>query len=138
MAKYFRLACAVDNYLSNEDKTKRPEKPPWLRVKVNSTRLGRVSRRYWIKIYWATPPWITAEQIKEMRRIYLCCPIGYHVDHIVPLVGGIVCGLHVPWNLQYLPDKCNLVKSNHIWPGHPCENNELFGDYEPQQLRLFL
>lgn len=59
----------------------------------------------------ATPPWVDLGEIKE---IYRNCPEGYHVDHIMPLVHKELCGLHVPWNLQYLSASQNMSKGNRI------------------------
>lgn len=48
----------------------------------------------------------------EIAEFYSKCPKGYEVDHIIPLNGDNVSGLHVPWNFQYLTKDDNIAKSN--------------------------
>lgn len=57
----------------------------------------------------ATPKWADKKAIIEF---YKNRPTGCHVDHIVPINGKGVCGLHVLDNLQYLPATENLKKGN--------------------------
>lgn len=62
-----------------------------------------------------TPKWV---DLNAILAITAKCPPGHEVDHIVPLRGLIdgrpVSGLHVPWNLQYLPIATNRKKGNRI------------------------
>lgn len=51
---------------------------------------------------------------KEMLDIYKNVPVGCEVDHIIPLCGRNVTGLHVPWNLQYLTISENRKKYNKV------------------------
>ena len=67
----------------------------------------------------ATPHWLTRKQKGEIRQLYqiaitMSRTTGepYVVDHIVPLRGEGVCGLHVPWNLRVVTREENLRKSN--------------------------
>ena len=57
----------------------------------------------------ATPKWA---DLSKIAIIYSDCHKGYEVDHIIPLQGKNVCGLHVENNLQYLTLQENRKKSN--------------------------
>jgi hypothetical protein len=56
-----------------------------------------------------TPSWANLAEIEDF---YNACPPGYEVDHIVPLNGKNVSGLHVLNNLQYLTRSANASKGN--------------------------
>lgn len=58
-----------------------------------------------------TPQWA---DLRAISAFYAHCPDGFHVDHVIPLRGKTVSGLHVLANLQYLPAAENLMKGNHF------------------------
>jgi len=69
----------------------------------------------------ATPKWLSAEQKMEIRLKYRLAielsrrtGVRHAVDHIVPLQGETVCGLHVPWNLNVVTQEENLKKHNKL------------------------
>lgn len=71
----------------------------------------------------AVPRWanhaMIAEWYKLAEEMTKLCGLRFHVDHIVPLVSDIVCGLHWEGNLQILPFDENIHKGNRYWPDMP-------------------
>jgi hypothetical protein len=69
----------------------------------------------------ATPQWLTKEDRLQIlnfcslrKQLELQTGLKHHVDHIVPLQGENVCGLHVPWNLQVITAEENCSKNNKL------------------------
>lgn len=117
----------------------KPPKPTWLqrpRQCYSATKNTVRGYDYWTTLYHATP-WWAAHYRCRFREIYAKCPPGYEVDHAVPLKHPLVCGLHVPWNLQYLPKRENALKGNRDWEDNPHATVDMF-DRQPQQLRFAL
>ena len=68
-----------------------------------------------------TPRWLTPDDFWMIEQVYELAALRtkmfgfkWHVDHIIPLQGKTVSGLHVPWNLQVIPALVNLKKGNKI------------------------
>lgn len=67
-------------------------------------RAGHARRKLHMNIAY-----LPIETVMVIDKIYMDCPEGYHVDHIVPLNKG---GAHMPYNLQYLPEMINMRKKD--------------------------
>ncbi len=108
---------------NNRDKEwakKHPEKHAenvkrWQRK--NPAKLAAMSRTRQARKMERTPFWLTDDQKKEIETFYLKARertelegVTYEVDHIVPLKGRNVSGLHVPWNLQVITASENRRK----------------------------
>jgi hypothetical protein len=68
-----------------------------------------------------TPAWLTVDEKWLIQEIYELAALRtkmtgflWHVDHVLPLQGQTVSGLHTPWNLQVIPATDNIRKSNKV------------------------
>lgn len=118
-----RLSCLESEEVKKEHRRKRkaettavwqknnPEKVKQYRLteKISGKSAAKAAKRRAAKLQ-ATPAWADLEEIKN---VYLEAQyFDMHVDHIIPLQGENVCGLHVWDNLQLLPAVENIKKGN--------------------------
>ena len=92
----------------------RPIKAAW--KKRNPDAVCADSMRRYTTLLKACPTWTDH---LEINKIYTVCQqisaetgIDHEVDHIVPVRGKLVCGLHVPANLRVITTKENRSKNN--------------------------
>ena len=88
-------------------------------AKNNPEKVVEMSARKRCSKLKRMPSWLSSEQKAKMRSFYKVAQmmssafsVSYHVDHIVPLRGKLVSGLHVPWNLRVIKADQNMKKSN--------------------------
>lgn len=99
-----------DRYVVNNKDRVRASKRKW--SKANKAQELAKCRKYQADKIQRIPKWITKDELRQIIWFYVNCPEGYHVDHIVPLRGKNISGLHCLANLQYLPAHENYTKSN--------------------------
>lgn len=97
--------------------------------KNRGTRMPGVHRR--ARERRQTPPWAdpaaTRAMYAQARRLTRETGIRHSVDHIVPLAGDTVCGLHWHGNMEIATLRDNLAKGTRWWPDMWEVQGELFG-----------
>ena len=88
---------------------------------ANPDKSNAAAAKWRAKKFHATPSWLTNQDLEQIKFFYSLAKdmesltgTKYHVDHIVPLQGRNVSGLHVPWNLQVITATNNRSKSNKV------------------------
>lgn len=77
---------------------------------VECDRINSSERKLALKV--RTPAWADMNKISEIYRISEQLGPEYTVDHIIPLRGEKVSGLHVPENLAIVTTSENFSKQN--------------------------
>lgn len=89
----------------------------------------RRSVKYYRRLYQQWPDWCANhpgfKEVRDEWRRRKAAGEDVEIDHIVPICGELVSGLHVPWNLEVIGRVPNLKKSNKWWPGCPFEQLEI-------------
>lgn len=105
---YFRTEELQELYLWGRSIQKALWDTRWAKTVATQKRLAATRRAAKAHPWWADKKAITA--------VFMSCPAGFHVDHIVPLKGRLVSGLNVAVNLQILSALENIKKSNKFNP----------------------
>ncbi len=87
--------------------------------RINNGYINSLNALNKVKKKLRTPAWLSQSDIEKIKALYQssarisnCLKIEHHVDHIVPLQGKLVSGLHMFENLRIVPGKLNLQKGN--------------------------
>jgi hypothetical protein len=121
-----RLKVKQKEYAEKNKEKIKAYKAAWNKNNPHLVAMNGQKRRKIKKL--CTPTWTDTEwELLFMSEIYFLSRLrkkvtgfDWHVDHKVPLISEIVCGLHWSDNMQLLPAKLNLIKSNVTWENMFC------------------
>ena len=116
LAVAYRKTSDINRYKNHKNKVQEKNKN-W---KINNpSKVSAMDARRRAAVNLRKPSWFTdedhwmVEQAYELARLRTkIFKFPWHVDHIIPLQGKLVSGLHLPHNLQVIPGLENLQKSN--------------------------
>lgn len=112
----------LDNYkIYNKKNRAKLNKRSLLYRKLNNGKTNALTAKRHSNKLKRTPKWLTKFDYDYIKHIYIQAKelekldgIKRHVDHIIPLQGKNVSGLHLPWNLQILTAEDNIKKGNKL------------------------
>lgn len=109
----------IKKWSSKNPERKRQNDKAW--TEANKARAHSLKAKYRAARRQACPPWVDAAHMARIHEIYKLrrdisekTGVVHEVDHIVPLQGKTVCGLHVWWNLRVIPREENNRRPR-IW-----------------------
>jgi hypothetical protein len=116
LAAAYRKTSDINRYKNYKSKVQEKNKN-W---KINNpSKVSAMDARRRAAVNLRKPSWFTNEDHWMVEQAYELAQLRtqifgfqWHVDHVVPLQGKLVSGLHTPYNLQVIPASKNLSKSN--------------------------
>jgi hypothetical protein len=107
---------ALGYYYANHVKAKAQQ---LVRQKTNPTVYAVAAAKHRAAKLQRTPAWLDEDDYWVIAQAYELAALrtkllgfSWHVDHIMPLKGKLISGLHVPSNLQVIPGLQNIAKNN--------------------------
>ena len=111
-----RLAARKAEYANNRDNAREAAR---LYRQENPAKVNAWSRKHQLAKRKRTPVWLSPDDYWMIEQAYELAQLRtkifgfeWQVDHVIPLQGKLVSGLHVPHNLRVIPAVINRSKSN--------------------------
>lgn len=110
-------------YAISNPEARKKARAKWDQLNPGKTTAAKAKNR--VERSFRVPAWLTEDDIWMIEQAYELAALrtkmfgfAWHVDHIIPLTGKKVSGLHVPSNLRVIPAAENLRKSNKFEVSH--------------------